>query len=85
MVIMAEGYLQILEKNAIHEALHTQPKVEPKSFKRYVDDSHSRFENISQAERFKDILNNQDPRIQYTMEIETEEKYLQFIDVKIIT
>ena len=83
MVSMAESYLQFLEKRAIDDAIHRQPPISLKSYRRYVDDSHSRFEQIDDASKFKDILNNQDHRIQYTMEVENEEKTLEFLDVKI--
>ena len=55
MVVMSEAFLQCLEKNAIHEAMNCNPPVELKSFYRYVDDSHSRFngfENALSSRRF---------------------------------
>ena len=84
MVVMAEGYLQYLEAKAINEALLQQPPIHPKSFKRYVDDSHARFTDIGSAEQFKNILNRQDQRIQYTMEKEDESKNLEFLDIRIM-
>ena len=81
MVVMAEGYLQYLEINALNSA--TIQNVAPKTFKRYVDDSHTRFTKLEQAEKFLGILNEQDPKIQYTMEIEDTTKSLAFLDVQI--
>ena len=81
MVVMAEAYLQHLEKTALNIA--EVEEMVPISFKRYVDDSHARFGNLEQAEGFVDILNAQDTKIQYTMEIEDSEKSLSFLDVKI--
>ena len=81
MVAMAESYLQFLEKRATSIALQQQITV--KSYKRYVDDSHARFDQLDSAEKFKAILNQQDKRIQYTMEVENNEKILEFLDVKI--
>ena len=79
MVVVAEAYLQILEKNALREALHL--RILPKTFRRYVDDSHARFNSFEEAERFLTILNSQDPRIQYTIEREDDEKQLPFLDI----
>ena len=59
MVVMAEGFLQKIEKVAIEVALNRNPSVAPKTYKRYVDDSHSRFDSIENAENFKNILNQQ--------------------------
>ena len=82
MVVMAEGFLQVLEAKAMDDALHLQPPLCPLSFYRYVDDSHSRFNDLSGADKFHVILNNQHPKIKYTIERE-EEKSLQFLDIKI--
>ena len=82
MVTMAESYLQFLEGKAINEALHEQPVLDLKTHRRYVDDSHTRFETFSSSYRFKDILNKQDERVQYTMQVETEDKELEFMDIE---
>ena len=79
MVSMAESYLQFLEGKAIDDALHQQ--ISLKTHKRYVDDSHSRFEETEDAPKFLGILNSQDPRIQYTMEVENENKSLNFLEI----
>ena len=84
MVVMAEAFLQVLETKAIEDALYYQPPVNPLTYKRYVDDSHSRFKMIEFAETFLTVLNNQHPRIQYTMEKENEKKELEFLDMKVI-
>ena len=84
MVVLAEGYLQFLESKAFDEALHQQPPVNPLTFRRYVDDSHSRFLELIKAEKFKDVLNKQDQRIQYTMEVENQEKSLDFLEIRTI-
>jgi len=55
-----------------------------KSFKRYVDDSHARFDVQNDALRFLDVLNKQHENIQYTIETENEEKSLNFLDISII-
>ena len=81
MVSLAESYLQFLENRAINEALHQQPPISLKTHRRYVDDSHTRFQEIEDASKFKDILNKQDPRIQHTMEVEKEGKILQFLEI----
>ena len=43
MVVLSECYLQRLEEKSI--ALSFTFNISPKTFKRYVDDSHARFEN----------------------------------------
>ena len=72
MVVMAEGYLQFLEKTAISQAM--VERIQPITYKRYVDDSHARFSDQNAPDRFLEILNSQDPNIQYTMEIEDSNK-----------
>ena len=54
------------------------------SFVRYVDDSHSRFQDMNSADGFLEILNQQHPKIKYTIEKETDEKELQFLDIKVM-
>ena len=66
MVILQESYLQNLEKNTIELALTFD--VAPKTFRRYVDDSHARFESRNNATEFLNALNSQDLQIQYTIE-----------------
>ena len=82
MVVISESYLQHLEKQAITQAF--TKNTAPKSFKRYVDDSHARFNTIGESNKFHEILNQQDPAIQYTIEIEDANKMLNFLDVSII-
>ena len=43
MVVMAEGYLQVLEEKTIQDALLND--ISLKTYRRYVDDSHRRFES----------------------------------------
>jgi len=82
MVVVAEAYLQYHESNAIDCALHRS--VSPKSYVRYVDDGHSRFENVEKATVFRDILNEQDPdHLKYTIEIEDNTKKLNYLDLNI--
>ena len=81
MVVMAEAYLQVLEAQAMKTA--NNEDVAPKTFKRYVDDSHARFKDLAQAHKFLAILNNQDAKIQYTMDVEDSKKTLAFLDVKL--
>ena len=53
----------------------------PKTFKRFVDDRYARFNNREQSLQFLDILNRQDPSIQYTTEFENGNTQLIFLDV----
>ena len=82
MVVIAEGFLQVLEKQALYDALKAQPPIDIKSYYRFVDDSHARFPQVEQAERFMEILNKQDNNIKYTIEIENDMKELDFLDIK---
>ena len=54
-----------------------------KTFRRYVDDSHARFGSRNNATEFLNVLNSQDPQIQYTMEYENDNKEINFLDVTI--
>ena len=47
MVVLSQSYLQNLEKNAIDLALSFD--IAPKTFCRYVDDSHAQFGSRSNA------------------------------------
>ena len=82
MVVIAEGYLQFIERKAIQDSLRLG--CHPKSFRRYVDDSHARFSSSEESEQFKDILNQQDECIQYTMETQNLEAELSFLDVTVM-
>lgn len=83
MVVMAEAFLQHHEQKAINIAQQHNPPTAPKSFVRYVDDSHARFENMEAATQFHQILNEQDHHIKYTMETEDSSKSIQFLDLNI--
>ena len=69
-----------IEKNAMDVALVAN--VAPKTFKRYVDDSHARFDTCEEMVKFHQILNEQDERIQYTIENEVDGG-IAFLDVKL--
>ena len=72
MVVLSKCYLQRIE----HISTTQAPTINlvPKTFKRFVDDSNARFNNREQSLLFLDILNSQDPSIQYTIEFENENK-----------
>ncbi|XP_065673970.1 uncharacterized protein LOC136090921 [Hydra vulgaris] len=78
-----KAYLQHIESNAIQQALNLN--IAPKSYKRYVDDSHARFNNIDDANSFLTLLNSQDKSIQYTCEYENAQHQLNFLDICIST
>ena len=82
MVVLSECYLQIIEHISITQAL-TLNLPPPKTFKRFVDNNHARFNTREQSLLFLDILNSQDPAIRYTTEFENENKQLSFPDVTI--
>ena len=83
MVILAESYLQTIEKQALNIAQNRNPPVNPISHLRYVDDTHDRFKRKQDSEEFQKILNEQDPRIQFTAEYENENKELNYLDITI--
>ena len=69
MVVIAEGFLQFIVRNAINEVL--QIGIHLKTYRRYVDDSHARFD--FDYEDFLKILNSQDDHIQYTVETQNDD------------
>ena len=81
MVVLSECYLQRIEYISITQALTLNLAI--KTFKRFADDSHARFNNREQSLQFLDILNSQKQSIQYTIEFENENKQLSFLDVTI--
>ena len=81
MVVLSQSYLQNLEKNVIDLALSFD--IAPKTFCRYVDDSHAWLGSRSNATEFLNVLNSQDSQVQYTIEYENEHKELNFLDVTI--
>ena len=76
---MAEAYPQHLESKALSQAINCCPK----TFRRYVDDSHVRFNKTVDADEFLDILNSQDCKIQYTIERESLDGVLPFLDISL--
>ena len=81
MVVLSESYLHHMEHKAMAEALTIQ--IQPKTFKRYVDDSHTRFTSKLHENTFQEILNKQDPTIQYIIEYENENKSFNFLYINI--
>ena len=81
MVVLSECFLQKIECKAIMEGLNC--KIAPKTFGRFADDSHARFQERFATDRFLEILNKQDPAIKYTVEFEDHEHSLDFLDISI--
>ena len=79
MVIPSESCLQNLEKNAFELVLRFD--IAPKTFRRYVDTSHAHFRSRNNANEFLNVLNSEDPQIQYSIEYENEHKELNILDV----
>ena len=73
----------MIEKNAINIAQNRPVAVHPLTHKRYVDDTHDRFNNKESSEEFLKILNDQDPQIQFTAEYESASKGLNYLDINI--
>ena len=70
MVVIPEASVQCLKDKAIQEALTANLAL--LTYKRYVDDSHARFETVYQSNSFLNILNKQNKVAQYTMEKEDQ-------------
>ena len=81
-VLISEAFLQRLEERELQEALAIN--LAPLTYKRYVDDSHARFETVHQSHSFLNILNKQNKAIKYTLEKEDQSRKLSFLDVTII-
>ncbi|XP_065668102.1 uncharacterized protein LOC136088337 [Hydra vulgaris] len=81
MVVVAEAFLQHLEAKALIIAEVGQ--FSPKTYRRYVDDSHARFDSIQNHDKFLELLNEQDPTIKYTSEKENNKKELNFLDITV--
>ena len=81
MVVLSECYLQRLEEKCI--ALSFALNISPKTFKRYVDDCHTRFKYKQKSLQFLEILNKQNSSIQYTTEFENDQKQLNFLDITV--
>ena len=82
MVVISRGLSQRFEDKTIQEVLRVN--LGPLSYKRYVDDSHARFEAIHQSHNFLNILNKQNKALKYTMEKEDQSQKLNFSGVTII-
>ena len=74
MVVIAEAFLRYIERKAINKALRATPSLAPITYKRYVDDSHCRFPSFDIADKFLDILNQEEPKVQFTIEYENDKK-----------
>ena len=84
MVVVAEGFLQSIEKRAFNIAVLPMSSVCPITHRRYVDDSHDRFSTKRKSEKFLSILNSIEPKIQFTAEYENDDKTLNFLDTTIV-
>ena len=58
-----------------------QPPMAPLTHYRFVDDSHDRFTETNKSYTFLEVLNRQDENINYTMEIENENKELPYLEI----
>lgn len=84
MVVVAEGFLQSIEKRAFIIAKLPANSVCPITHKRYVDDTHDRFSTRRKCDKFLEILNSIEPKIQFEAEYEDDNKTLHFLDTTII-
>ena len=79
-VCFLQKFAQNLEHKAIAEAFTLN--LAPTAYRRYVDDTHARFESKEQCRKFRKILNKLDKHIQFTVEDENGEKCLNFLGIK---
>ena len=80
MAVLSESYVQNLEYKAIAEVLTLN--LAPKTYRRYVDDTHARSTSKEQSREFQNILNKQGKHIQFTKEYENEKNFLNFLEIK---
>ena len=73
-VTLKKKKTQRLEEKSI--TLSSALNVSPKTFKRYVDGSHARFENKKKSLKLLEILNKQDLSMEYVAEFENHQKQL---------
>ena len=83
MVVLAESFLQMIEYNSLSIAKNLPNPVCPITHRRYVDDTHDRFNNIEESGSFLEILNKQESRIKFTAEYENENRELNYLDITI--
>ena len=77
MVIVAEAFIQHLEKKALIIAEVGQ--FSPKTYRRSVDDSHASIDLIQNHDKFLELLNKQDPAIKYQSEKKNSEKRVKLL------
>ena len=70
MVVMSEVFVQRLEDGTMQESLATSLALLKN--KRYVDNSHARFETVHWSHSFLNILNKQNIAMQFVMEKEEQ-------------
>lgn len=68
MVVLSECYFQGLDEKSITSCFVLD--VSPKTYKNYVDDSHTKVENKQKPLQFLEILNKQNPSTLPTTEFE---------------
>ena len=75
--------MEWVEEQAFTIARTPAHAVCPITHRRYVDDSHDRFSTKRKGEKFLNILNSIDSKIQFTAEYEDDTKSLDFLDTTI--
>ena len=73
MIVVAEAFLQHFETKAL--IIAEVGRFSPKTYRRYVDNSHARFDSIQNHDKFLGLLNKQDPALKYTSEKYTPSQY----------
>ena len=78
---LSESYLHKRECKKITEVLDY--KIVPKTFRRLVDNSYTRYQERLNTDMFLEILNKQDQAIKYTVEFEDQKHLLSFLYINI--
>ncbi|XP_065667657.1 uncharacterized protein LOC136087953 [Hydra vulgaris] len=81
MVFMVEAFLQSIEKRALNIVFVNS--FQSIIYKRYIDDTHARFDSKEKQELFLKTLNEQKSSTKYTFELENGRKQLNFLDIPI--
>ena len=75
----ANIFMNFLETNFLQNC---DTDCQPIFYKRYVDDTLVAFQNLNQAQRFLQYINQQHPNINFTMEVENN-NCINFLDITI--
>ena len=73
--IMADWFVSKIENQIFKRNISCKPKF----YRRYVDDIFAVFDSTADRDSFFQILNNEHPNLEYTMETDKNLPFLEFI------